>query len=59
VECGKAILVEEAKFKVTYRPIEQKYHKTIERLLATVPTPLETQQSQTEPLVQVEARKGS
>jgi hypothetical protein len=52
VECGKAIPVEQAKFKVTYRPIEQKYHKTIERLLATIPTPLETSPSLTEPLVQ-------
>jgi ribosomal protein S27E len=55
VECGKAIRVEEAKFKVTYRPIEQKYHKTIERLLATIPTPLETQRDQTETLLQNEA----
>jgi DNA-directed RNA polymerase subunit RPC12/RpoP len=45
VECGKAVPAEKAKFKIRYRPIEQKYRKTIERLLATVPVPPEPQKT--------------
>jgi hypothetical protein len=45
VECGRAVPVEQARFKVTYRQIEQKYHRTIERLLADLPTSSEPQET--------------
>lgn len=43
VECGRAVRAEQARFKVTYTPIEQKYQRTIERLLEGLPAPPEPQ----------------